>query len=171
MTNEEGKKLLKSPGHVIGKRFEKAFETKSDVYKEDGKGIYFKNEPVRLASGKWIKKAGPDYLLAFGFPCVVETKATEKERFNLSEIKPHQLEALIEFKLSGYLAVVAIQFVKQNSVYFIEVGRLKAILDNGVKSITKMDCYGLYPSVENFYIGRPFNYLPVLQKMREEKTS
>ena len=84
------------------------------------------------------KKAQPDFKgVHEGVPICFDAKATESERFSLSNILPWQVEYLNDFRKSGGDAFILLKI--KSEVFILDIKRINNLAALGVKSVRAED--------------------------------
>lgn len=133
---------------IIGKCFEERVKLVCELYRKRGFAVIDKTpEPIRQL-GKMDKKghfkacrdkkAQPDFKgVHKGVPICFDAKATESERFSLSNILPWQVEYLNDFRKSGGAAFVLLKI--KSEVFILDIKRINNLTALGIKSVRPED--------------------------------
>lgn len=133
---------------IIGKCFEERVKLVCDIYRKRGVAVIDKTpEPIRQL-GKmdshghfkacYEKKAQPDFKGVYnGIPMCFDTKATESDRFSLSNIAQWQAEYLNDFRKAGGDAFILLKI--KNDVFWLDIRRVSNLTALGIKSVRAED--------------------------------
>ena len=133
---------------IIGKCFEERVKLVCELYRKRGFAVIDKTpEPIKQL-GKMDKKgyfkacrdkkAQPDFKgVHIGMPICFDAKATESERFSLSNILPWQIEYLNDFRKSGGVAFVLLKI--KSEVFILDIKRINNLTALGIKSVRAED--------------------------------
>lgn len=133
---------------IIGKCFEERVKLVCELYRNSGFAVIDKTpEPIKQL-GKmdskghfkacYDKKAQPDFKgVHKGVPICFDAKATESERFSLSNILPWQVEYLNDFRKSGGAAFVLLKI--KSEVFILDIKRINNLTALGIKSVRAED--------------------------------
>lgn len=133
---------------IIGKCFEERVKLVCDIYRKRGVAVIDKTpEPIRQL-GKmdghgrfkacYEKKAQPDFKGVYGgMALCFDTKATESDRFSLSNIAPWQAEYLSNFRKAGGAAFVLLKI--KSEVFILDIKRINNLTALGIKSVRAED--------------------------------
>ena len=133
---------------IIGKCFEERVKLVCDIYRKRGVAVIDKTpEPIRQlgkmdSHGRfkacYEKKAQPDFKgVHKGVLICFDAKATESERFSLSNILPWQVEYLNAFRKSGDAAFVLLKI--KSEVFILDIKRINNLTALGIKSVKAED--------------------------------
>ena len=133
---------------IIGARLEESVKLVCDIYRKRGFAVIDKTpEPIKQL-GKMDKKghfkacrdkkAQPDFKgVHKGMPICFDAKATESERFSLSNILPWQVKCLDDFRKSGGAAFVLLKI--KSEVFILDIKRINNLTALGIKSVRAED--------------------------------
>ena len=133
---------------IIGKCFEERVKLVCELYRKRGFAVIDKTpEPIRQlgkmdSHGRfkacYEKKAQPDFKgVHMGMAICFDTKATESERFSLSNIAQWQAEYLSDFRKSGGDAFILLKI--KSEVFILDIKRINNLAALGVKSVRPED--------------------------------
>ena len=133
---------------IIGKCFEERVKLVCELYRKRGVAVIDKTpEPIRQlgkmdSHGRfkacYEKKAQPDFKgVHMGMAICFDTKATESDRFQLSNVTPCQVEYLSDFRKSGGDAFVLLKI--KSEVFILDIKRINNLAALGVKSVRPED--------------------------------
>lgn len=133
---------------IIGKCFEERVKLVCEMYRKRGVAVIDKTpEPIRQlgkmdSHGRfkacYEKKAQPDFKgVHKGVPICFDAKATESERFSLSNILPWQVEYLNDFRKAGGDAFILLKI--KSEVFIFDIKRINKLTAFGEKSVTADD--------------------------------
>lgn len=133
---------------IIGGRFEESAKLVCELYRKKGFAVIDKTpEPIKQL-GKMDKKghfkacrdkkAQPDFKgVHKGVPICFDAKATESERFSLSNILPWQVKYLNDFRKAGGAAFVLLKI--KSEVFILDIKRVNNLTALGIKSVRPED--------------------------------
>lgn len=133
---------------IIGARLEESAKLVCELYKKRGFAVIDKTpEPIKQL-GKMDKKghfkacrdkkAQPDFKgVHKGVPICFDAKATESERFSLSNILPWQVKYLNDFRKAGGAAFVLLKI--KSEVFILDIKRVNNLTALGIKSVRAED--------------------------------
>lgn len=133
---------------IIGARLEESVRLVCELYRKRGVAVIDKTpEPIRQL-GKMDKKghfkacrdkkAQPDFKgVHKGVPICFDAKATESERFSLSNILPWQVKYLNDFRKAGGAAFVLLKI--KSEVFILDIKRVNNLTALGIKSVRAED--------------------------------
>lgn len=133
---------------IIGARLEESVKLVCELYRKKGVAVIDKTpEPIRQL-GKmdskghfkacYEKKAQPDFKgVHEGMSICFDTKATESERFQLSNVTPWQVEYLSDFRKSGGDAFILLKI--KSEVFILDIKRVNNLTALGIKSVRPED--------------------------------
>lgn len=133
---------------IIGARLEESVKLVCDIYRKRGFAVIDKTpEPIKQL-GKMDKKghfkacyekrAQPDFKgVHMGMAICFDAKATESERFSLSNILPWQVNYLNDFRKSGGAAFVLLKI--KSEVFILDIKRINNLAALGIKSVRPED--------------------------------
>lgn len=133
---------------IIGAKLEESVKLVCDIYRKRGVAVIDKTpEPIKQlgkmdSHGRfkacYDKKAQPDFKgVHMGMAICFDTKATESERFQLSNVTPWQVEYLSDFCKSGGDAFVLLKI--KSEVFILDIKRINNLAALGVKSVRPED--------------------------------
>ena len=133
---------------IIGAKLEESVKLVCDIYRKRGFAVIDKTpEPIKQlgkmdSHGRfkacYDKKAQPDFKgVHMGMAICFDTKATESERFQLSNVTPWQVEYLSDFCKSGGDAFVLLKI--KSEVFILDIKRINNLAALGVKSVRPED--------------------------------
>lgn len=133
---------------IIGARLEESVKLVCDIYRKRGVAVVDKTpEPIRQlgkmdSHGRfkacYEKKAQPDFKgVHMGMAICFDTKATESDRFQLSNVTPWQVEYLNDFRKSGGDAFVLLKI--KSEVFMLDIKRINNLTALGIKSVRAED--------------------------------
>lgn len=133
---------------IIGARLEESAKLVCELYRKRGVAVIDKTpEPIRQlgkmdSHGRfkacYEKKAQPDFKgVHKGVPICFDAKATESERFSLSNILPWQVKYLNDFRKAGGAAFVLLKI--KSEVFILDIKRINNLAALGVKSVRPED--------------------------------
>lgn len=133
---------------IIGARLEESVKLVCELYRKRGFAVIDKTpEPIKQL-GKMDKKghfkacrdkkAQPDFKgVHTGMPICFDAKATESERFSLSNILPWQVKYLNDFRKSGGAAFILLKI--KSEVFILDIKRINNLTALGIKSVRAED--------------------------------
>lgn len=133
---------------IIGAKLEESVKFVCELYRKKGFAVIDKTpEPIKQL-GKMDKKghfkacrdkkAQPDFKgVHKGVPICFDAKATESERFSLSNILPWQVKYLNDFRKAGGAAFVLLKI--KSEVFILDIKRINNLAALGVKSVRPED--------------------------------
>ena len=133
---------------IIGKCFEERVKLVCELYRKRGFAVIDKTpEPIKQL-GKmnskghfkacYEKKAQPDFKgVHEGMAICCDTKATESDRFNLSNIAQWQAEYLSDFRKAGGDAFILLKI--KNDAFWLDIRRVSNLTALGIKSVRAED--------------------------------
>lgn len=133
---------------IIGKCFEERVKLVCELYRKRGFAVIDKTpEPIRQlgkmdSHGRfkacYEKKAQPDFKgVHMGMAICFDTKATESERFQLSNVTPWQVKYLSDFYLVGGNAFILLKI--KSEVFMLDIKRINNLTALGIKSVRAED--------------------------------
>lgn len=133
---------------IIGAKLEESVKFVCELYRKRGFAVIDKTpEPIKQlgkmdSHGRfkacYDKKAQPDFKgVHMGMAICFDTKATESERFQLSNVTPWQVEYLSDFCKSGGDAFVLLKI--KSEVFILDIKRINNLAALGVKSVRPED--------------------------------
>lgn len=133
---------------IIGARLEESVKLVCELYRKKGVAVIDKTpEPIKQlgkmdSHGRfkacYDKKAQPDFKgVHMGMAICFDTKATESERFQLSNVTPWQVNYLNDFRKSGGDAFVLLKI--KSEVFILDIKRINNLTALGVKSVRPED--------------------------------
>lgn len=133
---------------IIGARLEESAKLVCELYRKKGFAVIDKTpEPIKQlgkmdSHGRfkacYEKKAQPDFKgVHMGMAICFDTKATESERFQLSNVTPWQVEYLSDFCKSGGDAFILLKI--KSEVFILDIKRVNNLAALGVKSVRPED--------------------------------
>lgn len=133
---------------IIGAKLEESVRLVCEMYRKRGFAVIDKTpEPIKQL-GKMDKKghfkacrdkkAQPDFKgVHKSVPICFDAKATESERFSLSNILPWQVKYLNDFRKSGGAAFVLLKI--KSEVFILDIKRINNLTALGIKSVRPED--------------------------------
>lgn len=133
---------------IIGAKLEESVKLACALYRKRGVAVIDKTpEPIRQL-GKmdskghfkacYDKKAQPDFKgVHMGMAICFDTKATESERFQLSNVTPWQVNYLNDFRKAGGDAFVLLKI--KSEVFILDIKRINNLIALGIKSVRAED--------------------------------
>ncbi|MCI6496639.1 MAG: Holliday junction resolvase RecU [Anaeromassilibacillus sp.] len=133
---------------IIGARLEESVRLVCELYRKRGVAVIDKTpEPIRQL-GKMDKKghfkacrdkkAQPDFKgVHMGMAICFDTKATESDRFQLSNVTPWQFEYLSDYRKSGGAAFILLKI--KSEVFILDIKRVNNLTALGIKSVRPED--------------------------------
>lgn len=133
---------------IIGAKLEESVRLVCEMYRKRGFAVIDKTpEPIKQL-GKMDKKghfkacrdkkAQPDFKgVHKGVPICFDAKATESERFSLSNILPWQVKYLNDYRKAGGAAFVLLKI--KSEVFILDIKRINNLAALGIKSVRAED--------------------------------
>ena len=130
---------------IIGAKLEESVKLVCDIYRKRGVAVVDKTpEPIKQL-GKMDKKghfkACRDKKalkgVHMGMAICFDTKATESDRFQLSNVTPWQVNYLNDFRKSGGDAFVLLKI--KSEVFILDIKRINNLTALGIKSVRAED--------------------------------
>lgn len=139
---------MKTKSQIIGGNFEGEISLVCNHYKQLGFAVIDKTpEPIKQLGKKdkkghfkacRDKKAQPDFKgVHKGVPICFDAKATESERFSLSNILPWQVNYLSDFRKAGGDAFILLKI--KSEVFILDIKRINNLTALGIKSVRPED--------------------------------
>lgn len=133
---------------IIGARLEESVKLVCELYRKRGFAVIDKTpEPIRQlgkmdSHGRfkacYEKKAQPDFKgVHMGMAICFDTKATESDRFQLSNVTPWQFEYLSDYRKSGGAAFILLKI--KSEVFILDIKRVNNLTALGIKSVRPED--------------------------------
>lgn len=133
---------------IIGAKLEESVKIVCELYRKRGVAVIDKTpEPIRQlgkmdSHGRfkacYDKKAQPDFKgVHMGMAICFDTKATESDRFQLSNVTPWQVNYLNDFRKSGGAAFILLKI--KSEVFILDIKRINNLTALGIKSVRPED--------------------------------
>lgn len=133
---------------IIGAKLEESVKFVCELYRKRGFAVIDKTpEPIKQlgkmdSHGRfkacYEKKAQPDFKgVHMGMAICFDTKATESDRFQLSNVTPWQFEYLSDYRKSGGAAFILLKI--KSEVFILDIKRVNNLTALGIKSVRPED--------------------------------
>lgn len=133
---------------IIGAKLEESVKFVCELYRKRGFAVIDKTpEPIKQlgkmdSHGRfkacYEKKAQPDFKgVHMGMAICFDTKATESDRFQLSNVTPWQFEYLSDYRKSGGAAFILLKI--KSEVFILDIKRVNNLTALGIKSVRAED--------------------------------